>query len=279
MDALLVKSKHHGPFYYYVYTLLHAMAPWSILFPIAVLEAARRARTRTGWGFALVWLSTSFLVLSLLSSKQIHYALLLVAPGSLLIGAAIHSGRRSARRWAGGTSWAIALLLAAGGVALLGAIGLRLRPIPLVPAGLCLVALALALSACRRACLIEHRLIRIAFALAALLPAGLQVAESISGRVTAVRWVTRTAVQTISTGTAVTCVGPKSDTVDFYANRPRRFAPSLAEAWATAIPGSLVVATWDLKDRPAVSSFPAPPLVEGADASTFAAAFMKPDAP
>ncbi|HMP74867.1 MAG TPA: glycosyltransferase family 39 protein [Kiritimatiellia bacterium] len=80
------ETAHPGSVFYYIYTLLHAFAPWSLLLPFALATAWRAGRGRRAARFALVWFVVVFALLSLTPSKQIHYALLLVAPASLLTG-------------------------------------------------------------------------------------------------------------------------------------------------------------------------------------------------
>ena len=114
-------SEHAGPWFYYAYTLFQACAPWSLALPFALFSAWRH-RQRTLLRFALCWLGSSFLALSLLESKQLHYALLLVPPASLLIGAWLGRAWVPHRRNAAGRLLTLFCVVAmAGGFALLGA--------------------------------------------------------------------------------------------------------------------------------------------------------------
>ena len=63
------------------------------------LAAGVGARKQRGVRFAMAWFATSFLTLSLTPSKQIHYAVLLVAPAALLIGWFVGFGFRAAADW------------------------------------------------------------------------------------------------------------------------------------------------------------------------------------
>lgn len=89
------ETRHAGPWFYYLYATFHALAPWSLALPFALLGGGRRARTHRAIRFAVAWFAAAFLALSVTSSKQIHYALLLLPPASLLIGA--HLARRPVR--------------------------------------------------------------------------------------------------------------------------------------------------------------------------------------
>lgn len=89
------ETRHAGPWFYYFYAAFHALAPWSLALPFALVACIRRQPERRRIRFALAWFAAAFLALSVTSSKQIHYALLLVPPASLLIGA--HLARRRTR--------------------------------------------------------------------------------------------------------------------------------------------------------------------------------------
>jgi 4-amino-4-deoxy-L-arabinose transferase-like glycosyltransferase len=90
-------TRHSGPWYYYAYTIFHALAPWSLALPFALGALMRNARARAGVRFAIAWLAAAFLALSVTSSKQIHYALLLAPPAALLVGPFLYARFRRAR--------------------------------------------------------------------------------------------------------------------------------------------------------------------------------------
>ena len=98
MTRLLTDSSHDGPFVFYFYTLPARMGIWGLAVPVAVFAAWKRLRHHRGARWLLCWLGSSFLILSSLSSKQNHYALLLFVPAALLTGWLLASaGRRAAR--------------------------------------------------------------------------------------------------------------------------------------------------------------------------------------
>jgi 4-amino-4-deoxy-L-arabinose transferase-like glycosyltransferase len=86
MTRLLTDSSHEGPFIFYLYTLPVRMGVWLLAVPVAVFAAWKRLRHHRGARWLLCWLGSSFLILSSLSSKQNHYALLLFVPAALLTG-------------------------------------------------------------------------------------------------------------------------------------------------------------------------------------------------
>ncbi len=94
-------TQHPGPWYYYFYSLLQAFLPWSLALPFALRAAWRKAMRNAAQRFLLIWFATTFLALSLTSSKQIHYCTLLIPPVSLLVGwylgAIVWNRARSAR--------------------------------------------------------------------------------------------------------------------------------------------------------------------------------------
>ena len=75
-----------GPWYYYFEKWFEVMSPAGILLPFGLWTAWRRGRHHPGLKFALAWFLTSFVILSLTSAKQRHYALLMVPPAALLEG-------------------------------------------------------------------------------------------------------------------------------------------------------------------------------------------------
>lgn len=98
MTRLLTDSSHEGPFIFYLYTLPVRMGVWLLAVPVAVFAAWKRLRHHRGARWLLCWLGSSFLILSSLSSKQNHYALLLFVPTALLTGWLLSCASRRAAR-------------------------------------------------------------------------------------------------------------------------------------------------------------------------------------
>ena len=86
ISRLLTESAHPGSIFFYFYTLPARMGVWGLALPVAVYAAWKHLRHHCGARWLLCWLASSFTILSLLSSKQNHYALLLFVPAALLIG-------------------------------------------------------------------------------------------------------------------------------------------------------------------------------------------------
>jgi 4-amino-4-deoxy-L-arabinose transferase-like glycosyltransferase len=121
MDALLRQSGHPGPFYFYLYTLPAMLLPWGLLIPFALIVSWKTARRRAGVRLLLAWFFSSLLLMSLVRSKQSHYATLLLPPAALLIGVFLDAALRSARRYqafkTGLTIAAVTLLVASAAAA------------------------------------------------------------------------------------------------------------------------------------------------------------------
>lgn len=86
ISRLLTESAHRGSIFFYFYTLPARMGVWGLALPVAVYAAWKHLRHHRGARWLLCWLASSFTILSLLSSKQNHYALLLFVPSALLVG-------------------------------------------------------------------------------------------------------------------------------------------------------------------------------------------------
>lgn len=85
--ALLGQTQHPGSILYYFYTLPLGLLPWGLLlYPAAGWSLRKGCRTEAhpGTCFIACWFWGSLLLLSLLPSKQAHYALLLLPPAALL---------------------------------------------------------------------------------------------------------------------------------------------------------------------------------------------------
>jgi 4-amino-4-deoxy-L-arabinose transferase-like glycosyltransferase len=257
VNALLVESHHQGPVVYYVYTLLQAMLPWGVLLPVLLVPAWRMAARRPGVAFAIAWLATSFLVLSVISSKQIHYALLLVAPTSLVVGAGLHTHRRWASRLIRYMTRGFPVLLAVAAVALAGYLIIRVAPLPILP----VAGTMLGLGPRRRGA-------------AQSAPAGMAHGDGhrCAGAAAARRHpragsqrVRRDRDARRRTGRdepgarrdrgALRGVHARRGGVLLRAS-PARFPATLTEAWHTATPGTLVLATWKDDARPAAAALP-----------------------
>ena len=92
-----LRGDHPGPPWYYLPRVFLYFAPWSALLPL--LWRHRRGSGRPALDFALLWLATTFVVLSLNINKQIQYALLLAPPLAVVLGVYLAEGLPRPARW------------------------------------------------------------------------------------------------------------------------------------------------------------------------------------
>jgi 4-amino-4-deoxy-L-arabinose transferase-like glycosyltransferase len=279
VDTLLTRSHHAGPVAYYLYTGLQALLPWSPLLPFALWPVLRSARTRTAGGFLLLWFISTFAILTAISSKQIHYALLLVAPGALLMAHLQVSRDATIRRWRTRFTRLLAALLALAGLAALTLLCVRSPAVPWGGAALAVAGVACAGAAMRAATPDRRRLVLLTLAIAALQSPLLQADQAGDAHGTATRAVVQQCLAAIPREAPVQVCGPLSGSMAFYVDRPVAFAPDFTAAWTTAQPGTLVLASWRAQDRPPDDQLPTPPLATRTDRSTHVAGLRKPGAP
>ena len=84
--SALVKTEHRGNPAYYLYTLPIMLLPWGVFLPVALARMWQQRKRDSRLVFLLGWLGTSFLLLTLIPSKQAHYAVLLLPPAALVTG-------------------------------------------------------------------------------------------------------------------------------------------------------------------------------------------------
>lgn len=82
------QTAHQGSVFYYVYTLPKLLLPLGLALPWILWRCLRAARSEPGLRFLLVWLGTVFVLMSLVPSKQEHYALQMLPACILLASAA-----------------------------------------------------------------------------------------------------------------------------------------------------------------------------------------------
>jgi 4-amino-4-deoxy-L-arabinose transferase-like glycosyltransferase len=78
-------GRHPEPFWYYLENWLGTMAPWGLLAPFAGWALWRRRHHR-GVAFVFSWFVVGLVLLSLITTKQRHYALILLPATSLAVG-------------------------------------------------------------------------------------------------------------------------------------------------------------------------------------------------
>jgi 4-amino-4-deoxy-L-arabinose transferase-like glycosyltransferase len=248
------ESHHDGPVYYYVYTLMHAMMPWSLLVPIAFVLAARRAWHHAGIRFVLLWFASSFAALSLISSKQIHYATLLVAPGSLLAGWLIGFGCSHVNSWrrrlARGYVASVLAVQGLAGLALLtGAFTPAAWPRPVTTYWglLILLAAGAPLWLARR---LETRIVATA-AVLSLIIGGYAMFDDPRQRQHAVfpRFL-RAAQTALDAAPRLFHAGPGGSILDFYSTRRLLHRETSDIAWAEAEPGDAIIVSGNNRRPP-----------------------------
>lgn len=104
ISRLLTESAHRGSIFFYFYILPARMGVWGLALPVAVYAAWKQLRHHRGVRWLLCWLASSFTILSLLSSKQNHYALLLFVPAALLVGRLLNQSLSYSRSKTSGLS-------------------------------------------------------------------------------------------------------------------------------------------------------------------------------
>jgi 4-amino-4-deoxy-L-arabinose transferase-like glycosyltransferase len=263
LNATFMDSHHDGPWFYYTYTLLHAMAPWSLLAPVAFLAVLRYVKTHDRLRFVTVWFITGFVCLSAISSKQIHYTTLLLAPASLLVGWLLGFADGRHRGWRRVAPWvyerALILLMLATSAALPLALRWSLDP-PLLQAFVfAFIAGAFALWAWSVQSVLPRTYLLVAsiciwtlFAVAWGLPQRAKHA--------AVADIATEARRHLKPDARVFAVGRADAVVEFYVHHPIRRADSLHEAWRQAVPGDLVVVAAKPESALALEAPPVPAL-------------------
>ena len=83
------QTAHRGSWFYYFYTLPKLLLPLGLVLPWILWKSAHAARTDAGIRFLLVWLGVVFLLMSVVPSKQEHYALQMLPPCVLLAASAL----------------------------------------------------------------------------------------------------------------------------------------------------------------------------------------------
>ena len=246
---LLSESVHKGPFLYYLWTLPARMGLWALAVPMALFAAATRLWHHRGPRFILCWLATSTLILSLLSSKQAHYALLLFVPAALLVGWLLSLARRRSRAFLPTFAhWHLLAMCLAAFCVGIAIVVCWLRAYPITwPAGFAASGALLAGAAvvaaravyARRFLAAPLALLVVTFALGAgyIEPRAGSYFENDA----AVVEFSRANRQTILQAPAFHAIGPHAYILTWYAHRvPDMLKGSCAEAWRGLQPGDVL---------------------------------------
>jgi 4-amino-4-deoxy-L-arabinose transferase-like glycosyltransferase len=265
LSATFTDSVHNGSILYYVYTLLHALLPWSLLFPFALWHAARQ-RHHQGVRFILAWFVVAFACLSAIDSKQMHYTTLLLPQSALIIGlyAAPPSYRSALRRHriigkAAGV--VVALLAGAGmGIAVAPWAGAHIQAIPAACMGGLIVGLAILGAALRDARKVIWLVIPLQLATA--IAAYATLLHSLDEPRAVVHPFMASARNDISRAPHAYVVGPQPAFLEFHAGRDLKEKASLRDAWSAAEDGDVILASGATGQSVKDSEFPAPPRID-----------------
>lgn len=267
IGALMGDTAHPGPVVFYLYVLPLMLMPWGLMLFPAVPMLIRHARRREGVRLLAIWFAVALVSLSAVSSKQMHYATLLLVPASLAAGCFLVAGLRPFRTWrtrlVRGYAGALAGLAAAGGLALAAAPWIRpeFPRVPCAAAGAALAAAGLfgATAAARRRPRTGAVLGGI-FAVAAVAQAAYLGAlmPAVDPHAPMPEFAAEVAART-APGARVVHLGDDGGALDFYLGRTPDASPGFEAAWAATRPGGTiaVIASPKRKVYPAVP--PAPP--------------------
>lgn len=272
-----VTSEHPGSVFYYTYTLLHAMLPWGLALPFALVHGWRQ-RHRPPIRFALAWLGSSFLVLSLMDSKQIHYALLMVPPGSLLVGHLLGStwaGRAGPRRTANRILTAFLGGGLLGGVTVLALAWCPAFALPKLPIlGCGLIAAACSFAGLRTSSR-GGRGLGLLGALLALAWGASNVVMPLQARERIVPEALQGARSALKSAPRVMFHGPRNAIAEFYADRELVMIDDPAKSWARAGAGEVLVVV-TRGEPPLPPRLPVPPDYAAAEARWRCDIWIKP---
>jgi 4-amino-4-deoxy-L-arabinose transferase-like glycosyltransferase len=177
-DRLVRSYSHRRPWWWYLQLAPALALPWTFWPPLYRGVARLRGRGDAGVRFCVAAMLPAFVIFCVISGKQAHYLLPLLAPLALLGARALDALSGTGDDTGGDTVlarsfWPLTLLLGASAVAVLALPVLRphqawLATVPLyVPAGLAIAALLLLVAAClpaRRAGYAAGLLFALAFA-------------------------------------------------------------------------------------------------------------------
>lgn len=248
IGTVVAGSRHPEAFYFYLYELPLMLLPWGLLLPPALAALWGRCRGHAGPRFIMAWFLVTFILLSVLSSKQVHYALLFLPPPALMAGWFIARALPHRRGWAAVTARSYGRVV----VAALGLCGVVFICAPTMPVGVkagvliaagavavLIAAVSLVLPAVRRA--------RMGPALAVVLLMAVLVWGFMAGAYAAVEddviipAFTAAAADRVDAAHAILVTGNGQAVAAFYLAREVAYAEDYQTAWAAARPGDAVM--------------------------------------
>ncbi len=259
---LTTSADHRGTIFYYLYTTLHALAPWSLLLPFALAYTWKTRKRHAHIRFIFGWLISSFLVLTLTPNKQIHYCTLLAPPALLLIGIVMGSRRPLHKKWAQGLFVSLFVAMALAGAFFVGKAFVGettpLRP-SLLSGGILLVLATLALGLRTRNRLASIALYAVMMGTVLHFYTGyLYPIQSAASLVPQFLAENSTALASAKT---VWAAGLEGSEQDFYSPVKLRHAQTPDAAWESASEGDLIIVTQESKHTAPPFPPARPPLV------------------
>ena len=272
-------SKHTGPVWYYLYAMPHAMLPWCLWLPATLWHIPPVMKRRTGLRLIVAWLFIAFVCLSVISSKQIHYATLLLPPAALLVGWFL--GRRSPAHqpdfWLSQSLTFGAIALAIGAVAVMTA-RVTLPDVPQLPVALgaasILFACLLGSSPLRP---LHSRMATLILAMSLMIHTVTTHLQGFFEKDLPVAFVALAATSLTPEGASAFHVGENRSILEFYSGKSMNVYPSLQSAWTAARHGDIIFASGRIKNRPPESSWPSSPVLDRAMGEIYCQAFLKKD--
>ena len=278
LTVMLAESHHAGSPFYYVYTLVQALAPWGLLLPAAIVLSIRRARHHSGIRFTLAWLLTAFVTLTLISSKQIHYATLLVAPSVLLMGWFMGFGFSRVSSWrklfcCGYVVVLLSVFLLAG-LCLVTHVGLPPDWPRAASRAYGMIMIVLSLGGLLMRGMLEVRIIFAVLALSSVVALYAGHVDRVHKKHAIFPEFLRETQSALIGAPRVFMAGPFSSIIEFYMLRPMIPIDSVDNARKRARPGDLILATGNPRHPLAVQNVQLSPILsrqrEGIEIALFA---------
>jgi len=250
LDVTFAQSSHKGAIYYYLFLLPRTLMPWGVFLPFALFGMWRYGRRHDGARFLMGWFATSLVALSLISSKQEHYSVLLLPASALILGWFVRRGATLCRIYPQRFVWSylhiVSALLALAG-ALLVAYPLYVQDGPRFMVSACGV-LILVLFAVTWSWRDASRLL-------AAMACGVAVIANVYSLSLYVRHDPRTVFTAFTeqaggylrTASTVFVVGPHKTAMEYYIHRRLHREETMKEAVAEAGTNDVIVETGNME--------------------------------
>lgn len=131
VGSTVVQEPHAHPFYYMEGALLAGFMPWTIVAPIAIVEALRRPRALDSrLSYFVIWFATVLVFYNLPQSKRGVYLLALYPALAILLGIYLADAiifRNAVRRWITVTTYIVGIATVVAGAGALAALAILAR--------------------------------------------------------------------------------------------------------------------------------------------------------